>query len=92
MIDHTKLQILEAENDDPDCVIGNMATTESVWKPIESAPILEHVIVHSKHLTYVAVLDYDDDRLCWSVTDGRNWMQIRGEQPTHWMYIPEPPK
>lgn len=63
------------------------------WRAIESAPRDERVLIFRpsdflEDSIFTAFLDEDD---WWSVHDGKHDHHLRGNQPTHWMPLPDAP-
>lgn len=63
------------------------------WRPIEGAPRDERVLIFRpsdflEDRIFTVFLDEDD---WWSVHDGKHDHHLRGNQPTHWMPLPDAP-
>lgn len=69
------------------------------WQPIETAPTgklgaIQMLLCHSKK-KWVRMGRFYGEAGVWyySGTNERSqWAQVEGDEPTHWMPLPEPPK
>jgi hypothetical protein len=93
---------------DTPIVVGSVARWKAAidaagWQPIETAPrnYGEQFLVHTKRCGWVIVENDPDDPMPENIVpsghslmvfDGKDYHQLRGDYPTHWMPLPAPPK
>lgn len=65
------------------------------WRPIETAPRDDRLVLVWDGNVRIAAYDAS----CWSISDGRNWVERNSDsidlvtcEPTHWMPFPPPPE
>lgn len=57
------------------------------WQKIGSAPKNTHILVYFKDKKIITIATYDNKNVWWDV--GGVYPII---QPSHWTYLPDPPK
>ena len=64
------------------------------WQPIETAPKDEWILIATpQHDAGMTTSMWDSEVEWWMIDDGKNpELWLRGDAPTHWKPLPQPPK
>lgn len=63
----------------------------SEWRPIETAPTAEAILIYRDD-GEIELIPEEDNDFEWEPYDGINESEDGVSKPTHWMPLPEPPK
>jgi hypothetical protein len=67
----------------------------SEWQPIDTAPKNQHFLCGHAEKRWIRFGIYFSSHGTWyysGTSERSQFAQTRGDEPTHWMPLPEPPK
>lgn len=80
---------IEADYTDASAAIAAWNGRASPWMPIETAP-RDGTRIHIINDRGQFIVEWEDD--WWRVENGKMYASLRGDEPTHWQPLPQPPE